>query len=95
LRTRGFSDRVMTGEEESQQKYAFAALARDAGAMLAPPDGPRIAALKIGGWDTHSAQVNRLIGPLKQLDAGPDEATLDGVFPGSAGVGAMPGLIRA
>jgi uncharacterized protein (DUF1501 family) len=70
LRARGFSDRVMTGEEEPQQKYAFRSLARSAGAMLATPDGPRIAALEIGGWDTHSAQANRLIGPLKQLDAG-------------------------
>ena len=38
--------------------------------MLRAPDGPRIAALEIGGWDTHAAQANRLTGPLKQLDAG-------------------------
>jgi uncharacterized protein (DUF1501 family) len=43
---------------------------RAAGDMLAAPDGPRIAALEIGGWDTHTAQTNRLNGPLKQLDAG-------------------------
>jgi uncharacterized protein (DUF1501 family) len=60
----------MTGEEESKEKYAFPALARSAGQMLRAPDGPRIAALEIGGWDTHTAQANRLAGPLKQLDAG-------------------------
>src|ERR1700722_8004425 len=44
-------------------------MARSAGEMLAAPDGPRIAALEIGGWDTHTAQANRLTGPVKQLDA--------------------------
>jgi uncharacterized protein (DUF1501 family) len=70
LRARGFSATVMTGEEEPKEKYAFPGLARSAGEMLRAPDGPRIAALEIGGWDTHSAQANRLTGPLKQLDAG-------------------------
>jgi uncharacterized protein (DUF1501 family) len=70
LRARGFSAEVMAGEDEPKEKYAFPALARSAGEMLAAPDGPRIAALEIGGWDTHTAQSNRLNGPLKQLDAG-------------------------
>jgi uncharacterized protein (DUF1501 family) len=60
----------MAGEEEPKEKYAFPTLARSAGEMLRAPDGPRIAALEIGGWDTHSAQVNRLAGPLTRLDAG-------------------------
>ncbi len=38
--------------------------------MLGATDGPRIAALEIGGWDTHAEQANRLSGPLKQLDTG-------------------------
>jgi uncharacterized protein (DUF1501 family) len=38
--------------------------------MLRAPDGPRVAALEIGGWDTHTAQAARLTGPLKQLDEG-------------------------
>jgi uncharacterized protein (DUF1501 family) len=38
--------------------------------MLRTPNGPRIAALEVGGWDTHTAQANRLTVPLKQLDAG-------------------------
>jgi uncharacterized protein (DUF1501 family) len=44
------------------------ALAQEAGRLLAAPDGPRIAALEIGGWDTHAGQVARLAGPLRQLD---------------------------
>ena len=38
--------------------------------MLAAADGPRIAALEIGGWDTHAGQMARLAPPLRQLDAG-------------------------
>jgi len=70
LRARGFSAGVMAGEIEPKEKYAFPALARSAGEMLRAPDGPRIAALELGGWDTHTAQANRLTGPLKQLDTG-------------------------
>src|SRR6185437_4699670 len=32
---------------------AFKPLAEAAGRLLAAPDGPRIAALEMGGWDTH------------------------------------------
>ena len=35
-----------------------------------PRAGPRIAALEIGGWDTHTAQPQRLAGVLRQLDTG-------------------------
>ncbi len=70
LRARGFSASVITGEQEPKEKYAFPALAQSAGQMLRAPDGPRIAALELDGWDTHTAQTNRLTAPLKQLDAG-------------------------
>jgi uncharacterized protein (DUF1501 family) len=76
LRARGFSASVMAnasvtnGGGEPKDKYGFPTLARSAGELLRAPDGPRIAALEIGGWDTHTAQANRLSGPLKQLDAG-------------------------
>ena len=40
-------------DEPDKDRYAFPALARAAGEMLRAPDGPRIAALEIGGWDTH------------------------------------------
>lgn len=70
LRARGYSDSVMAANEQPKDKYAFPALARSAGEMLRTDDGPRIAALELGGWDTHTAQANRLRGPLKQLDDG-------------------------
>jgi uncharacterized protein (DUF1501 family) len=53
-------------------RFAFPALATAAGDLLRAPDGPRIAALDLGGWDTHTAQNNRLTQPLTQLDTGLD-----------------------
>ncbi|HTW69698.1 MAG TPA: DUF1501 domain-containing protein [Acetobacteraceae bacterium] len=73
LRERGFSASVVGNDDPMQperNRYAFPALARAAGEMLRAPDGPRIAALEIDGWDTHQAQVPRLAGVLKQLDGG-------------------------
>jgi uncharacterized protein (DUF1501 family) len=70
LKERGFSAEVLAGVEQPPNKYAFSALASAAGHMLAAPDGPRLAALEIVGWDTHVAQVNQLRGPLTQLDQG-------------------------
>jgi uncharacterized protein (DUF1501 family) len=67
LRARGFSASVMSPGEQPNDKYAFSALARAAGELLGAADGPRIAALEIGGWDTHAEQANRLTGPLRQL----------------------------
>jgi uncharacterized protein (DUF1501 family) len=37
---------------------------------MAQADGPRVAAFELSGWDTHAQQVNRLNGPLFQLDEG-------------------------
>ncbi len=48
----------------------FATLAAAAGKLLAASDGPRVAALELGGWDTHADQANHLVGPLTQLDGG-------------------------
>ena len=70
LRERGFGDGVVSGGETGPNRYAFPALAKAAGEMLRAPDGPRIAALEIGGWDTHAGQVPRLAGVLRQFDAG-------------------------
>jgi uncharacterized protein (DUF1501 family) len=74
LRARGFSVTAMAGDDMAdpppRDRYAFPALARAAGEMLRAPDGPRVAALEIGGWDTHTDQARRLAGVLKQLDAG-------------------------
>jgi uncharacterized protein (DUF1501 family) len=70
LSERGFSATVLSGGEPAQNRYAFPALARAAGELLRADGGPRIAALEVGGWDTHTAQVPRLTGVLRQLDAG-------------------------
>jgi uncharacterized protein (DUF1501 family) len=72
LRERGFTSAVLPndGDAPVANRYAFPALARAGGEMLSAADGPRIAALEIGGWDTHVAQVPRLTRVLKDLDAG-------------------------
>jgi uncharacterized protein (DUF1501 family) len=70
LRERGYSASVMSDDASGANRYAFPALARAAGEFLRAPDGPRVAALEIGGWDTHVAQVPRLKRVLEQLDAG-------------------------
>lgn len=69
LRERGFASATLGGDKDLGNG-AFAALCEAAGKMLAANDGPRIAALEIGGWDTHAAQPQRLAPPLQQLDAG-------------------------
>ncbi len=72
LRSRGFAERVMDeeGAASMRERNTFPALAAAAAELLAAPDGPRIAALEIGGWDTHADQNARLVQPLRQLDAG-------------------------
>jgi uncharacterized protein (DUF1501 family) len=70
LDARGFSARTLGMDPAGGKPNAFATLARSAGHLLAADNGPRIAALEIGGWDTHAAQKQRLAGPLGQLDAG-------------------------
>lgn len=79
LRDRGFGDEVMSADKDATNgprngggRYAFPALATAAGDLLKAPDGPRIAALDLGGWDTHIAQVPRLTQALTQLDNGID-----------------------
>ncbi len=70
LRDRGFSHATLADTQKPQNAYAFASLAGMAGKLLAAPTGPRVAALEIGGWDTHADQMRRLTQPLGQLDAG-------------------------
>jgi uncharacterized protein (DUF1501 family) len=47
---------------------AIVVLAGVAGKLLANQAGPRVAVLELDGWDTHSAQVNRLKTALNRLD---------------------------
>ncbi len=44
-------------------------LGRLAASFLSRPDGPRIAMLETGGWDTHTGEQFRLTAQLKALDA--------------------------
>ena len=71
LRARGFSAAVLAGTASPPgNRNAFPALAGAAGKLLAEPNGPRIAALELTGWDTHAFQPQRLAGPLGALDEG-------------------------
>jgi uncharacterized protein (DUF1501 family) len=72
LRERGFTAAALSGTPpiDAGRRNAFPNLAAAAGRLLAAPDGPRIAALEIGGWDTHADQKGRLKAPLEQLDQG-------------------------
>ncbi len=73
LSERGFTGEVLSAggaEQQAGNRYAFPALARAGGELLRAADGPRIAAMEIGGWDTHVAQVPRLTRVLADLDAG-------------------------
>ena len=68
LRERDFSRLALRARKEGGE--GFTDLATAAGEMLARPDGPRVAALELDGWDTHAAQPARLAAVLCQLDAG-------------------------
>ena len=73
LRARGFSAAVLAGQEPPPAgTNGFVALAGAAGRLLAAPRGPRVAALELGGWDTHAGQSARLLGSLRALDDGLD-----------------------
>ena len=73
LRARGFSAAVLAGSlAPPGDRNGFVALASAAGRLMAAPEGPRVAALEIGGWDTHAAQGPRLANLLRDLDTGLD-----------------------
>ena len=69
LKDRGFSTETLAGTQDAGEKNVVVRVAEAAGKLLAAPDGPRVAVLEGGGWDTHAAQAQRLVEPLKQLDA--------------------------
>jgi uncharacterized protein (DUF1501 family) len=70
LHQRDFDLSAMTGASAAGQDGPFVALAGAAGRFLAAPNGPRLAALELDGWDTHSDQVFRLKYALRPLNAG-------------------------
>jgi len=59
--------RAQAGDDAGGQNPAE--LGRLAAGFLARPDGPRVAMIETGGWDTHSGQAGRLATQLKRLDA--------------------------
>jgi uncharacterized protein (DUF1501 family) len=60
LKAQDFSTEVLGGDmKRGPQDFgpnAFKPLAEAAGRLLAAADGPRIAVLEMGGWDTHAGQ---------------------------------------
>lgn len=77
LKERGFTETTLAKGANSAadsaaggRRNTFPALCSATGKLLAAADGPRLAALEIGGWDTHAGQKNRLNTPLAELDAG-------------------------
>ncbi|WP_028217546.1 DUF1501 domain-containing protein [Paraburkholderia oxyphila] len=58
--------RGLAGDVSAHQDPA--SLGKLAAQFLARADGPRIAMIETGGWDTHSAQNARLANQLKALD---------------------------
>lgn len=62
--------RGMAGAQgEGGNRQNPAVVGRIAANFLSQPDGPRIAMIETGGWDTHSAQNARLNAQLRGLDA--------------------------
>lgn len=66
LWTSAMNVRGLAGDASAKQDPA--SLGKLAADFLARPDGPRIAMIETGGWDTHSAQNARLGNQLKALD---------------------------
>ncbi|MFM0216491.1 DUF1501 domain-containing protein [Paraburkholderia caledonica] len=58
--------RGLAGDAGARQDPA--SLGKLAASFLSRDDGPRIAMIETGGWDTHSAQSTRLANQLKALD---------------------------
>ena len=71
MRSRGFASTVLGPDAaEQRDRSSFPRLAAAAGRLLAEAEGPRVAAMELGGWDTHVGQAARLTPLLGALDAG-------------------------
>lgn len=63
----------MAASDAAGPQQAFRQMAETAGRLMSAVDGPRVASLELGGWDTHANQgsVNgRLANQLRILDQG-------------------------
>tara|TARA_Y100001970_G_scaffold55239_2_gene69995 strand:- start:2268 stop:3488 length:1221 start_codon:yes stop_codon:yes gene_type:complete len=72
---REMSNRIIGGKDmmrsgNLRRERQFGTLTKAAGRLLAAPDGARLAVIEMGGWDTHTNQVNRLKRNLKLLGNG-------------------------
>lgn len=63
---RAMETRTMAGDAGARQDPA--SLGKLAAGFLARADGPRLAMLETGGWDTHTGQQGRLNAQLRALD---------------------------
>lgn len=70
MRQRGFSEKVLASGAPPRDQDAFASLCGAAARLMRAPDGPRVAALELEGWDTHTGQPPRIAAALSELDAG-------------------------
>ncbi|MGX9962141.1 DUF1501 domain-containing protein [Roseomonas sp. F4] len=70
MRGRGYAAGALAAGSPLANQGGFMRLASAAGRMLAQADGPRVAALELGGWDTHAGQAGRMEPVLIQLDRG-------------------------
>lgn len=68
LEARGMAAGMAGGHSEQNNRQAPAALGKLVAGFLARVDGPRIALIETSGWDTHSAQNQRLDAQLRGLD---------------------------
>ncbi|MFC0576002.1 DUF1501 domain-containing protein [Paraburkholderia solisilvae] len=60
---------MVGGDANTRARQDAGTLGKFAAGLLARDDGPRIAMIETAGWDTHSAQTQRLTTTLKGLDA--------------------------
>jgi uncharacterized protein (DUF1501 family) len=70
LHEREYMDHVLAGLAYNGLAPGFPRLCRAAARLLLAADGPRIAELEVGGWDTHAAQLSALTEALRTLDQG-------------------------
>lgn len=69
----GIAGEGMMREGKRDPLNGFSAVTSAAGKFLAAPDGPRIAVIEVGGWDTHAnqgAEQGQLANRLRSLDQG-------------------------
>jgi uncharacterized protein (DUF1501 family) len=74
------------GDAAAGRPGGFPELSKRAAEFLSQPQGPQVAVLELGGWDTHANQASpngALVNNLRQLDAGL-AALRDGLIAGGA-----------